>query len=395
MATDAHPPLTSPLTLAQLAREQRLQLIVLKRLPPFRQTALELARVLGGASPDLKKAGQLISADPTLSSQVLRMCNSPLLGMHSRVISIDHAASLLGPERLRSLALTTSVADFAGKALPEAQMGAFWQHSFLTATLSQYLAERWEYSEEHQAYIAGLLHDIGQIPEWMLASAGNAECEAPPADWADNPAIEHEYFGIDHCKLGDIMARSWGLMPSFLDVLENHHTPELAQRDSVLVRIVATVDSFLLAKAQLTKERAAKGQSTEELAPPSRKSGRLLPRETQRFVELGHGLFGETQWPRVQEPLEREYARVLPIARAGIQGLLGSHSDSAHDSDHDSKATLQPDRDPDVSLPGSSSQGQLEAVAPQTQTRVRAVASHPAHATLLSRCKGFFKQLFS
>ncbi len=371
MPTDAHPPLPSPLTLDQLAREQRLQLIVRKGLPPFRQTALELAKVLGGSSPDLKKAGQLISADPTLSSQVLRMCNSPILGMHSRVISIDHAAALLGPERLRSLALTTSVADFAGKALPEAQMNVFWQHSFLTATLSQYLAERWEYFEKHQAYIAGLLHDIGQIPEWMLVSEGNAgdaESEAPPADWIDNPTIEQEYFGIDHCKLGDIMARSWGLMPSFLDVLENHHTPELARRDSVLVRIVATADSFLLAKAQLTKEKSPK-----EAPPPSRKSGKQLPRETQRFVELGHGLFGEAQWPQVQEALEQEYARVLPIARAGIQGLLGgSNGESAPDADGESTSPLK-----------------------QTQTPARAVASGPAPATFLSRCKGFFKQLFS
>ena len=124
--------------------------------------------MLGGSSPDLKKAGQLISADPTLSSQVLRMCNSPLLGMHSRVISIDHAAALLGPERLRSLALTTSVADFAGKALPEAQMNVFWQHSFVTATLSQYLAERWEYFEKHRRILLGCCTISGRFPNGCL-----------------------------------------------------------------------------------------------------------------------------------------------------------------------------------------------------------------------------------
>src|SRR5271154_5122464 len=149
MLTDAYPSLQPQLTLAQLAREQRLQLIIRKGLPPFRQTALELTKALGGESPDMKKAGKLISADPTLSSQVLRMCNSPLLGMHSRVISIDHATILLGPERLRNLAITASVADFAGKSLPELQMSAFWEHSFMTATLSQYLAERWKYFEKY------------------------------------------------------------------------------------------------------------------------------------------------------------------------------------------------------------------------------------------------------
>jgi HD-like signal output (HDOD) protein len=209
MPTEAHPPLQSPLTLAQLAREQRLQVIVRKGLPPFRQTALELTKALGGASPDLKTAARLIAADPALSSQVLRLCNSPLLGMHSRVISIDHAITLLGPERLRSLALTSSLADFAGTTLPESQMSAFWQHSFLNAMLSQYLAERWKYFEKYQAYIAGLLHDIGQVPEWMLLGERAGDSEAPPADWVDNPAVEQEHFGTDHCRLGAAMAHSW------------------------------------------------------------------------------------------------------------------------------------------------------------------------------------------
>ena len=377
MPTDAHPPLQSQLTLAQLAREQRLQVIVRKGLPPFRQTALELTKVLGGASPDLKKAGKLIATDPTLSSQVLRMCNSPLLGMHSRVISIDHAAILLGPERLRNLALTTSVADFAGKVLPDLQMSAFWEHSFMTAMLSQYLAEQWEYFEKHQAYIAGLLHDIGQIPEWMLLSEGTGESDAAPFDWVDNISVEHEYFGTDHCKLGVIMARSWGLMPSFLDVLENHHTPELAQRDSVLVRIVATADCFLLTRVQ---------------ALPSPESVRLFEQEVQRFTQLGQGLFGEIEWPHVEKALDQEYARILPIAMAGLNGLLGkSDGDPERNSDSGSRPAPQQDRDADLRFPIPSSQ----ANPPQTQSGVRTVQSGSTPRTFLSGCKSFIRQLFS
>ena len=372
MLTDAYPSLQPQLTLAQLAREQRLQLIIRKGLPPFRQTALELTKALGGESPDVKKASKLISADPTLSSQVLRMCNSPLLGMHSRVISIDHATILLGPVRLRNLALTISMADFAGKALPESQMNAFWQHSFMTAMLSQYLAERLKYFEKYQAYIAGLLHDIGQVPEWVLLSDGAGEPDEAPSDWVDNTSVEQEYFGTDHCKLGGIMARSWELMPSFLDVLGNHHKPELAQRDSILVRIVATADYFLSTKVQ---------------TPPLPPRGQLFEQETLRFEQLGQGLFGELQWPSVEEALEQEYASVLPTAQAGLKGLL---SGGNGDSGSDSKPAVQMDHDADVKLPKPSSQ----ARAPQTQTAAQTVPSGSA-PTLLSRCKSFMKLLFS
>jgi len=376
VTTEAHP-LQSSATLSQIAREQRLQVIVRKGLPPFRQPALELTKALSGESPDLKKAAKLISTDPTLSSQVLRMCNSPLLGLHSRVISIDHAATLLGPERLRSLALTTSVADFAGKALPDSQMIAFWQHSFMTAMLSQFLAKRWKYFAEYQAYIAGLLHDIGLVPEWILLSEAAGEPGELPADWTDNPPVELEYFGIDHCKLGGIMARSWDLMPSFIDVLENHHTPELALRDSVLVRRVAAADTFLKIKAQAAV-------LLEDEVP--------LEDAGQRLLQLGQGLFGESDWRHVEESLEREYARVLPIAQAGPNTLLGKKDEELdREADGNSRPESQQNREADLETPQSS----LPSRPVQAPVRGGTTQSGSAPVGFLERCRNFLKQLFS
>ncbi len=376
MTTEAHP-LQPSSTLSQIAREQRLQMIVRKGLPPFRQPALELTRALGGESPDLKKATKLISTDPTLSSQVLRMCNSPLLGLRSRVISIDHAATLLGPERLRSLALTTSVAEFTRQALPESQMTAFCEHSFMAAMLSQFLAKRWRYFADYQAYIAGLLHDIGQVPEWVLIREVAGESGEPPSDWVDCLPVEQEYFGIDHCKLGGIMARSWDLMPSFLDVLENHHTPELALRDSVLVRIVAAADTFLMMNAQ---------------APLVLEDGGFFEDAGQRLLELGQGLFGENDWPHVKETLEREYARLLPIAQAGPHGLLGkSDGGLKRDSDSDVRSVSQLDHNADLRFVKPSS----PAEPSQAQTRVGTLRSGSTSTTFVSRCKGFVKRFFS
>ena len=330
-----------------------------KGLPPFRQTALELTKALGEASPDLKKAAKLISADPTLSSQVLRMCNSPLLGLRSRVISIDHAATLLGPDRLRSLAVATSVADFAGKALPESGMSSFWQHSLMSAMLSQFLAERWEYFEKQQAYIGGLLHDIGQIPEWVLLSEGSEESPGAPSNWVDNISVEQEFFGTDHCKLGSVMARSWDLMPSFLDVLENHHTPELAQRDSVLVRMVATADNFLATKPQASPE----GRHSSEEA-------------TERFEQLGQGLFGDPKWPSVAAALELEYTRILPIAQAGLKGILDASDRLSEGESVRDVRRAERDEEP-----------KLASYPPRASVR----ATHP----FSSRFRAFFRGLFS
>jgi HD-like signal output (HDOD) protein len=143
-------PVDSPsLALNEQGRRQRRLLEILNEgLPPFPHTLLELTAILSSPSADVKKAAKLIRTDPSLSAQVLRMCNSPLFGLRSRVISIEQASTLLGADRLRTLALTTSMVDFAGHGLPREQVTSFWHHSFLAALLSEHLAKRREYREK-------------------------------------------------------------------------------------------------------------------------------------------------------------------------------------------------------------------------------------------------------
>jgi len=305
---------------AQQRRKTRLTAIVNQGLPPFPNTVLELTSVLSSPSVDVKKAGKLIRTDPSLSAQVLRMCNSPMFGLRSRVISIEQATILLGTERLRSLALTSSLVDYAGFGLPRDQVTNFWRHSFLAALLSERLAKAIEYSEKEQAYIAGLLHDIGQVPQWMLAVEERTIYKtAPPANWADNTSIERDHFGTDHCAIGSSMALSWNFMPSFIDVLGYHHEPEEAQHDPNLVEIVATIEHYLRTKTSDSPELAAKVLRTQEdpqsLEVPSLEPERIAPQFLRRTERQG-----------VVEMLDKEYDRLLPLVQLGLTTTIGKIS---------------------------------------------------------------------
>jgi HD-like signal output (HDOD) protein len=315
------PPKSNP-KLAREERKSRLQRIIRKGLPPFPQTALELTKILGGNSPDVQKAGRLISADPSLSAQVLRMCNSPMIALRSRVVSIEQATLLLGADRLRNLALNSSVLEFAKKALPEQEMSAFWRHSFMAAMLTQYLAQRRRNYEKSQAYIAGLLHDIGQVPQWMLVIEDKGKADNSLSDgWADNPSVETEYFGINHCELGGTMAGFWELMPSFVDVLNNHHSPNLAKHDSFLVRLVATIEFFLMAQEAIQRSSS----NSEESSEPA--DDTVLLENIQKMKQLGEDLFGEDEWDNIEAGLEAEYLRLLPIVQTGLTGFLARSKD--------------------------------------------------------------------
>jgi hypothetical protein len=118
-------------------------------------------------------------------------------------------------------------------------------------------------------------------------------------------------------------------MPSIIDVIENHHTPETAQHDSILVRMVATIEYFLLAKVH---------------APSVAEDSQLFEEKARRFAELGIGLFGEIEWPYVEEALEEEHKRILPMAKAGLKGVLdGSSGDSKDDSENDLESDSKED----------------------------------------------------
>src|ERR1700676_3578556 len=114
-------------------RKKRLMGLLSKGLPTLPTYLLDLNALLSSPSVDLKKVGKVIRTDPSLTAQVLRLCNSALFGLRHRVLSIEQAAVLLGTERLRTLVLTCSMMQFAGKKLTGAQLMSFWQHSFLCA----------------------------------------------------------------------------------------------------------------------------------------------------------------------------------------------------------------------------------------------------------------------
>jgi putative nucleotidyltransferase with HDIG domain len=297
---------------AQDRRKKRLLDILSHGLPTLPQYVLDLNALLSSPSVDLKKVAKVLRTDPSLSVQVLRLCNSALFGLRRRVLSIEQAAILIGTERLRTLVLTCSLMQFAGKRLPAERLVAFWQHSFMAALLSERIASQVDYFEKEQAYLGGLLHDIGQLPLWILFLEEEAKQRSLPASgWCDDPPLERDYFGMDHCKVGRWMAVAWNFMPSFIDVFEHHHSPENAQHDPYLVGIVAAADQFLLTQVETIP--------SDSFATPLPPNAVHSPEFKEHFfLEKCLPLLAETERNALMEVLQTEYIHLLPLVQLGL-----------------------------------------------------------------------------
>jgi putative nucleotidyltransferase with HDIG domain len=332
----AHKPTASFLLAEQERRKKRLTGMLSQDLPTLPNYVLDLNALLSSQTVDLKKVSKVIRTDPSLSAQVLRLCNSALFGLRRRVINIEQAAVLLGTERLRTLVLTCSLMQFAGKRLPSAQLMTYWQHSFLTALLSERIARQVDYFEKEQAYLCGLLHDIGQLPLSILVLEEESKNRRlPPPGWLDNILMERDYFEMDHCKVGRWMAVAWNFMPSYVDVFEHHHAPERASHDPHLVGIVAAADQFLMtqvipdpsAASKVTPQDAAGAEAAAAEAPTTENGAEAASEaaaspaaepEEPTFLQTCLPRLNEEERQAVLELLQTEYIHLLPLVQIGL-----------------------------------------------------------------------------
>lgn len=296
----------------QKHRKSLLASILTEGLSTLPSYVLELNTLLSSSSVDLKRVGKVIRNDPSLSAHVLRMCNSALFNLRRRVLSIKEAAVLMGAERLRTLVLTSSVMDFAGKKLSRDDVQNFWPHSFMTGMLSQRIAQWLEYSEPEQAYLGGLLHDIGVLPLLMVAGEEDSlKGELICGPWGGSLETEKDYFGITHCEIGRSIGLSWNCFPSFIDVFENHHHPQESSRDPHLVGIIAAADHFCEFQCVVPFLAA------EPIEPAE-----MDPAFQEQFLSICFPRLDEQVRSEIAEILETEYVHLLPMVEMNVMGEI-------------------------------------------------------------------------
>jgi HD-like signal output (HDOD) protein len=221
----------------------KIRALLVDGIPTLPAYVFELSALLSTIPVDLRRVCGVIRTDPSLTAQVIRLCNSALLGLRESVSNIEHAVILLGAERLRTMVLNCSLVECIGNCFSPADLQSFWQHSLLTATLSARSALCLCYPEVEQAYLAGLLHDVGVLPLLLLALRSKEPKVTPGAIlWGESLESEQKQFGVDHCSVGKCIGLSWNFPAELIEVLELHHQPQEAKQNMVLVEIVRAAD---------------------------------------------------------------------------------------------------------------------------------------------------------
>lgn len=191
------------------------------RLPAFPKIIQNVIRALDDEDSSMNALADLLQRDPVITGKVLATANQLLRGdRRDEVRGIFTAVSLVGQRKIREIALTASLADLARKNHASAH---FWEHSLAVAIAAQELALQVGDNADY-AFIAGLLHDIGQL--W-LAHFYPGEFETVRTRIAQErvPTCEAEQamFGMHHGEIGRLVGEHWGLPKEIVLAIGEHH----------------------------------------------------------------------------------------------------------------------------------------------------------------------------
>lgn len=195
-------------------------------LASFPDIYVRIKAVLDSPTSSANDIAKVVSADPGISSKLLKLVNSPFFGLASKVDSVPHAVTLVGVKEVATIALGISTIDYF-KDIPEelVNMAQFWSHALSCAVLAKLIAKHLGLPSD-RFFTAGLLHDCGRLimyknmPYASVQSLLYARGNSVPLVEA-----EKEILGFDHQDVAKLLLKQWEFPEDLRDLIACHHAP--------------------------------------------------------------------------------------------------------------------------------------------------------------------------
>lgn len=196
----------------------------IRKMPSLSTTVGKVMEICSRTDASPNELNKVISLDPVLTGQVLKLINSAYYSLLNKVTSLTRAITMLGMNTVKNMALSTAIIrTVAGakksKALPTTK---FWAHSIGAGVSAKLLGEAngIPVMEREELFLAGLLHDLGKIPfgDEYIEVLNIARFEQLVLN-----EVELDTMGIDHQEVGLMISDKWKLNPMIAACIGSHH----------------------------------------------------------------------------------------------------------------------------------------------------------------------------
>lgn len=234
-----------------LLADERLRTVVhrMKHLPVVPRIYTELTRELRKESCSVQSLGKIIAQDMSLASGILKLVNTPFFGLSRHIETPQQAVSILGANLIRGLVLSAQVFMIMDPAKnPDFNAEKLWAHSTDAARCCRAVmkSQNLDGREAEDAFLAGLLHDIGKLvlmegcpDEYLGVLARSRSANIPVAE------AEMETLGVTHAQVGGYLLGLWGFSEPVIIAIAQHHGVAHGPGGSLLTAVLHAVDVFL------------------------------------------------------------------------------------------------------------------------------------------------------
>ncbi|MDR3368392.1 HDOD domain-containing protein [Rhodoferax sp.] len=289
--------------------EDILERLLVARLPSPPQTLIRLMSLCQSDDVGMAELSELIASDPGLASKVLSVAHSAAYHRtNAKTLTLLQATSTLGMGLIKVLVISESVFQTfnAFRQAGGVNLQYFWKHSLKVAVLARAMAERQSGVSSEEAYLAGLLHDVGRLALLAAIPERYTELFGQP----DNAGLcnqEQRLLGMSHAQAGAWLLEHWHLNDAMVDAVLSHHddvpplkdtrplarsvhlahrlaalplnkpfdnAPDILEQDLTLSEIAALVQKAALQVAQIARDLGVDISDTD--SPPT--AGQVITR---------------------------------------------------------------------------------------------------------------------
>lgn len=215
------------------------------------QVTLRIIELVEDPSSTAQDLHEVISNDPALCSRILKVVNSSFYGLPGQIASINRAIVMLGLNAVKNIAIAASLAKLfrGGELTPVFGAKDLWEHSNAVAISCKLISDKLGMGLGDEAYLAGLIHDIGIMIEMQYDRTNLIEAiDKCGANSEGEPSVnltetEAAVFGADHMDFGKGLCEKWKFPAPFAAAAGYHHKPTEAPTEcKKIVYVVHAAD---------------------------------------------------------------------------------------------------------------------------------------------------------
>jgi HD-like signal output (HDOD) protein len=212
----------------------------------------KILRALDNTDIRAKKLAEYIEKDQALTIKILRAANSPWYGQKGKIATVDLAIIIMGLNTIKEIVIGMLVDKFFSKTPAYLfDINSFWNYSLFCGSTSRLLARKTNYKKAGEAFVAGLMHDIGILIIIQYFTYEFKEIkQLVESGKFDMIKAEELVLGNNHAEIGAWMAKKWNLPDQLINSVKYHHIPkkdldvQLDQETISLTRIVSASEWF-------------------------------------------------------------------------------------------------------------------------------------------------------